>query len=65
MSTTVDSIRRVKTGENVVFELIKKKIIEANPESENIKWDDFDILYYRAINGRSMFISGTCFKGRR
>lgn len=43
MSTTVDSIRRVKTGENVVFELIKKKIIEANPESENIKWDDFDI----------------------
>lgn len=25
MSTTVDSIRRVKTGENVVFELIKKE----------------------------------------
>ena len=34
----------LKHGGDKVFELIKKKIIEANPDSASLNWDDFSLF---------------------
>lgn len=54
ISSVIEKLRKIKIGGNKLRQLLIEKIIEANPTTAKISWDDFRVVLSNAVaeNGK-------------